>query len=82
MDVKKLGEFIREKRKEKGLTQEEMARQLGMTRQTLGKIEKGYFGEVSFLKVMATLIMLGYDFCVDEYKPDREDIFCNKKSLQ
>ena len=39
MDQVKIGSFIKEIRKEKGLTQEQLADKLGVTRQTVSKLE-------------------------------------------
>ncbi len=69
MDVDLLGKFIREKRKEKGYTQEEFAKKIGISRYTLYKIEKGQLGEVSFVKIWNALRMLGYDICIEKHNP-------------
>ena len=41
MDQKKIGQFIRECRKEKGLTQEQIAEQLGISKNAVSKWERG-----------------------------------------
>ena len=41
MDQKKIGSFIKELRKEKDLTQEQLAEKLNVTRQTISKWELG-----------------------------------------
>ena len=43
MDQKKIGEFLKRLRKEKGLTQEQLAEKIGVTRQTIGLIESGNY---------------------------------------
>lgn len=69
MDIDQIGKLIKEKRKEKGYTQEEFAKKMGISRYTLHKIEKGYLGEVSFVKIWAALRMLGYDLCIEKHNP-------------
>lgn len=41
MDQEKVGKFIAEKRKAKGLTQEDVANQFGITSQAVSKWERG-----------------------------------------
>ena len=69
MDIDLIGKFIRKKRKEKGYTQEEFAKRMGISRYTLYKIEKGQLGEVSFTKIWGALRLLGYDICIEKHNP-------------
>ncbi len=69
MDIDLIGKFIRKKRKEKGYTQEEFAKKMGISRYTLYKIEKGQLGEVSFVKIWGALRLLGYDICIERHNP-------------
>ena len=81
MDISLIGKFIREKRKERGITQEEMAKRIGISRYTLYKIEHGILGEVSIVKIWSALRFLGYDFCItkhDVFKNPVDDIFCGE----
>ena len=48
-DKKTLGQFLKEEREKRGLTQEQMAEQLGTSRTYYCSLEKGYF-------------VAGYDF--------------------
>ena len=41
MDLVKIGKFIQELRKEKGLTQEQLAEQMGVARRTVSRWETG-----------------------------------------
>ena len=41
MDLKKVGSFLKELRKEKGITQERLGEQFGVTGQAVSKWEKG-----------------------------------------
>jgi len=69
MKFYKIGEKIKELRKEKSLTQEQLAASCGTTRQTLSKLEKGNIDKVSlqlFIKVLETL---NYELEIEEKKP-------------
>jgi transcriptional regulator with XRE-family HTH domain len=69
MEFYKIGEKIKELRKEKGLTQKQLASNCGTTRQTLSKLEKGSIDKVSlqlFIKILETL---NYELEVEEKKP-------------
>ena len=41
MDTKKIGEFLKVLRKERGLTQEQLAESIGITSNTVSRIERG-----------------------------------------
>lgn len=69
MDISLIGKFIREKRKERGYTQQQFAEKIGVSRYTLHKIEKGYLGEISFVKIWNALRILGYDICLKKHNP-------------
>ena len=54
MDTLKIGKFIALKRKEKNMTQEELARILGVTNKTVSRWENGnYMPDLSFLKPLS-----------------------------
>ena len=55
---------IRSARREKGLTQQQLAERLGMSRNTISGIEKGTIAEVGIRKVEAILNSLGYTLTV------------------
>jgi len=59
MILSDLGPKIREKRKESGLTQAELAKKAGLSRTTLSKLENGYFGNVSVATLDNILSVLG-----------------------
>lgn len=57
MDHFKMGKFIAELRKQKGLTQEAVARRLGITSQAVSKWEKGVnIPDISFLKELSEIL--------------------------
>ncbi len=69
MDRYKFGEFIYQKRKKKGLTQEEMGRLLGVTNKAISKWEVGEtFPDVTMLKPLADLL----EVTVDELLSQKE----------
>ena len=54
MDTLKIGKFIAKKRKEKNMTQEELARILGVTNKTVSRWENGnYMPDLSLLKLLS-----------------------------
>lgn len=63
MNFLELGNKIRTLRKEKKLTQEQLANQAGISRVTMGKIERGEFGSVSV--VIFDLIINALDYECD-----------------
>jgi transcriptional regulator with XRE-family HTH domain len=69
MEFYKIGEKIKELRKEKGLTQEQLASSCGTTRQTLSKLEKGSIDKVSLQLFIKILEALNYELEVEEKKP-------------
>lgn len=69
MDRYKFGEFIYQKRKKKGLTQEEMGRMLGVTNKAISKWEVGEtLPDITMLKPLADLL----DVTVDELLSQKE----------
>ena len=58
MEFYEIGELLKKARKEKNLTQSDIAKEVGITRQTLSKLEKGLIDKVSlqvFIKILETL---------------------------
>ncbi|KYJ85519.1 helix-turn-helix domain-containing protein [Sulfurovum riftiae] len=69
MEFYEIGNRLKTLRKEKGMTQEDVAVQLGITRQTLSKLEKGEIGKVSLLVFLKLLDLLGQELQIEEKKP-------------
>ena len=61
MNLYELGNRIKMLRKEQKMTQEELASLAGISRVTLGKIERGYFGSVSVKTLDLIINALGYE---------------------
>ena len=54
MDTLKIGQFIAKNRKEKKLTQEQLAKKLGVTAKTISRWENGnYMPDISMLKPLS-----------------------------
>lgn len=70
MKLFEIGSKIRELRKGKGVTQEELAKVANISRVTLGKLERGQVGAVSVKSLDVILDFLGYEI---EFK--RKDDF-------
>jgi len=61
MILSNLGKHIKTLRKEKNLSQEKLAKEVGISRVTLSKLENGYFANVSIATLDNVLSILGYE---------------------
>ncbi len=61
MQIYEMGISIKKLRKEKKMTQESLAKLAGISRVTLGKLERGHFGAVSIVSLDIILSALGYE---------------------
>jgi transcriptional regulator with XRE-family HTH domain len=61
MKLHEIGARIRSLRKEKGLTQEQLANIVGISRVTLGKLERGQVGSISIKILDIILFKLSYE---------------------
>lgn len=64
-----IGKSIKKLRKEKKLTQAMLASEVGITRQTVSKLEKGNIDKVSMLVFIKLLDALSYELSIVEKKP-------------
>lgn len=64
MDMDQIGAAIREARKLRNLSQEEVGRSLGMSRATISGIETGRVAEIGIRKLMALCAVLGLEVSV------------------
>jgi transcriptional regulator with XRE-family HTH domain len=64
-----LGKTIKTLRKEKGLTQQELAKQSGISRVTLSKLENGYIANISIVTINQVLSLLGYEIDIKHTNP-------------
>ena len=61
MKLHEIGSKIRDLRKDKGITQEQLAKISGLSRVTLGKLERGQVGGVSIKTLDIILSHLSYE---------------------
>jgi len=69
MEFYEMGETIKSLRKEKKLTQTKLAQKVGITRQTLSKLEKGEIDKVSLQVFIKILDAIDYELEISEKKP-------------
>jgi len=69
MNLLELGSKVKELRKEKGITQEELAKQAKISRATLSKLENGNIAQVSIVTLSAILNRLGYELDIKPSNP-------------
>lgn len=79
MDQKKIGEFIAELRKEKNLTQEQLAEKLNITKNAVSKWERGIsLMDLSLLKPLSKILGISVTELLNGEKIDKNNI--NNKS--
>ena len=61
MILSDLGKRIKTLRKEKNLSQEKLAKEVGISRVTLSKLENGYLANVSIATLDNVVSILGYE---------------------
>ena len=61
MNLETIGTLFKEARRQSGLTQDEVARPLGMSRATLSALESGRCDEIGVRKLTALLQSVGLD---------------------
>lgn len=64
MDLYELGSWIKSTRRSKNLTQAQVAKLCNISRVTLGKLERGEFGNTSVFTLSIVLKALGYEIDV------------------
>ena len=69
MILLELGKTIKTLRKQKGLSQEVLAEQSGISRATLSKLENGYIANISIVTVNQILSLLGYEIDIKQINP-------------
>ena len=69
MDFLELGQRIRALRREQGISQQQLAEHLQISRVTLNSLETGRAGDVGVRKVIKVLDYLGYELAIREKSP-------------
>ena len=73
MNLLELGSTVKKLRKERGLTQENLAQQADISRATLSKLENGHIAQVSIVTLNDILNHLGYELDVKVLNPFESD---------
>ncbi len=74
MNLLELGNSIRNLRKEKKLTQEELSKMANISRATLSKLENGSIAHVSIVTLNTILNCLGYELDIKASNPFITDV--------
>lgn len=69
MILSELGKTIKDLRKQKGMSQESLAVQAGISRATLSKLENGYIANISIVVVNQILSLLDYEIDIKPTNP-------------
>ncbi|MCF6330723.1 MAG: helix-turn-helix domain-containing protein [Sulfurimonas sp.] len=69
MILSELGNKVKDLRKEKKLTQEKLAKMVGISRNTLSKLENGYLSNISIVTLNKVLNELDYELELKEVNP-------------
>ncbi len=69
MILSELGSKIRSLRKEKKISQEDLAKTVGVSRNTLSKLENGYIANISIVTLDRVLNVLNYQLDIKQSNP-------------
>lgn len=69
MNLLELGETVKRLRKERGMTQEVLAKKSGISRATLSKLENGQIAHISVVTLNEILNHLGYELDIKAMNP-------------
>ena len=69
MNLLELGETVKRLRKERGMTQEVLAKKSGISRATLSKLENGQIAQISVVTLNDILNHLGYELDIRAMNP-------------
>ena len=82
MTLADLGPLLRQARREAKLSQEQLAKPLGMSRATISAIESGRCEEIGFAKLASLLDLVGLEVVVTPRKgrPTVDDLRAERRS--
>lgn len=69
MDLKELGLEVRRLRRERGVSQQQVADHLMISRVSLNALEKGRSGDVGIKRIMKIMDYFGMELCLREKSP-------------
>lgn len=82
MNQEKIGRFIAELRKDKGLTQEQLAEKLGITKNAVSKWERGLgLMDMSLLKSLSEILQVSVTEILNGERINKEDISSTEEPL-
>lgn len=73
MNLLELGTSIKKLRKDKGITQAVLAKDVEISRTTLSKLENGYLAQISIVVLNDILNHLGYELNIKASNPFNSD---------
>ncbi len=73
MNLLEIGETIKKLRKERGYSQEELAKMANISRPTLSKLENGLLAKVSLATFLNILRILGHDIEIVPFNPFKRE---------
>ncbi len=73
MNLLEIGKTIKKLRKERGYSQEELAKMANISRPTLSKLENGLLAKVSLATFLNILRILGHDIEIVPFNPFKRE---------
>ena len=82
MTLQEIGPLLQSTRKQVGLSQEQLAGPLGMSRATISALENGRCDEIGFAKLAALFDLLGLEITIGPRKsrPTLDDLRAERRS--
>ena len=74
MILSEIGSKVKGFRKEKKISQEALAKTVGISRNTLSKLENGYIANISIVTLNRVLNILGYQIDIKPNNPFAQEI--------
>jgi len=73
MNILDIGETVRRLRKERGMTQQDLAQKAHISRATLSKLENGHIAQISIVTLNDILNHLGHELDIRPSNPFAQD---------
>jgi transcriptional regulator with XRE-family HTH domain len=73
MNILDIGETVRRLRKERGMTQQDLAQKAHISRATLSKLENGHIAQISIVTLNDILNHLGHELDIRPNNPFAQD---------
>ncbi|MEQ8290381.1 MAG: helix-turn-helix transcriptional regulator [Gammaproteobacteria bacterium] len=82
MNIKQIGHLVRQERKKKRLSQEQLARRAGLSRKTLSDIENGLRAEIGLQTLLNVFREIDLVFDVKPFSPPTLTSLMSKRKLE